>query len=232
MRNSEAWPSYPEWFGDFDGEILDWSSIDSDILLIGDPPSFKILPEVRGNVLVWVIAGGDYIKQYQKVYGKYPFLLNNREFSLYFPRAYIVEGGVNTSLFNVKGRKLRVGYYAGRGAVKGEPEIIKKLKRVSTVQLVPIKGHDNYSMPFVYRDLDYFVTNEKRMGWANMVAEALACHCPVVAESGMNLDPFGDLIIRVDDMTAFFEDAMAQFSWERVVDRLQEVLKLSPFDNC
>ena len=42
------------WF-DFKGKIKDWSNIEADYILVGDPPSFKVLPTVKGKVFIYVM---------------------------------------------------------------------------------------------------------------------------------------------------------------------------------
>ena len=54
-----------DWM-DYSGTIENWSWINADYLLIGDPPSFRILGEVEGEVFIWVIAGGGIFAPVQK----------------------------------------------------------------------------------------------------------------------------------------------------------------------
>jgi hypothetical protein len=216
---------YPDWFGDFRGRIKDWSSIEATAILIGDPPSLKILPQVKGSVYVYVIGGDQYTDQYRAVYGDYPFILNNRVFAKTFPRARIIEGGVNTSHFSAT-RKLVVGYQSGRGPNKGEAEIIAALSHLENVKLRPIEGVDNSLMPFVYGELDYFVVNQKHPGWPNMAVEALACHCPVISMVRQSMDPIEDRVIFVDDLEGFFARPMEHLSWQKVAKQLLEVMEL------
>jgi len=210
-------PGGLDWF-DYAGPIEGWDRIEADVLLIGDPPSFRVLDRADGKVYVWVIAGGHYTKQYKAVEGRYSILLNNRIFLEEFPNARLCEGGVNTDRF--KPNTLRVGYYAGRGSIKGEQQIIRTLGDV--VKLVPIQGYSDAELPFVYRSLDYFVCAETRDGWPNTAAEALACGVPVVSSSRNTL-PFAGRVIQVESLRGFFERPMSEFSWSQVCDRLEEI---------
>jgi glycosyltransferase involved in cell wall biosynthesis len=220
-------PTPVEWMT-YRGQVQDWSSIEADVLLIGDPPSFPALARAAGTVYVWVIAGGEYMRAYVEMHRsrQYPILVNNRIFLSRFPSARLVEGGVNTSAFRPgpgSGAR-RVGYYAGRGAIKGEDVIVKALGDLGSVHLVPISGFSQTELVIVYRSLHYFVCAEQRDGWPNTAAEALACGVPVVSTS-RNTEPFGGRVIVVDDLRTFFEAPMADFSWERVGDRLEEIWK-------
>ena len=207
------------WF-DFHGLLRQVGSETYDVVLIGDPPSFPLLDRFTCPKYVWVIAGGKYIPQYRRLYGQHPFLLNNRVFLEDFPAARLVEGGVNTSHF--RPAKLRVGYYAGRGAAKGEREILGQLMDHPSVRLLPLEGRNNNDLPAYYSSLDYFVAWEQRPGWSNTAAEALACGVPVVT-NGVNCEPFLTRCIVVQSLRDFFLDPMADFSWDRVADRLIEI---------
>ena len=171
----------PDWF-EYRG-WLGWTpDTEADVVLIGDPPSFPMLQQVDAPAYIYVIAGGKYIQQYQKLYGKHPFLLNNRCFLEHFPEARLVEGGVSTSHFQPRSvGHLRVGYYAGRGAIKGEGSIVSELGDLKHIALKPLVGLANHELPQYYRSLDYFVTWEQCPGWSNTAAEALACGVPVIS---------------------------------------------------
>jgi hypothetical protein len=214
-------PKFSSWF-DYRGNLSDWAKIDADIVLIADPPCFPILQHINSPVYVWVIAGGHYVRQYRELSSRYPFLVNNRTFLKEFPDARLVEGGVNVERFYPS--KLVVGYYAGRGWTKGEEDIVGMLGDLPDIKLLPIKGWADLQLPEVYRSLDYFVTWEKRTGWSNTAAEALACGIPVVT-NGMNCEPFSNLVIKTSDLRAFFSKPMAEFSWEAVADKLEEIWK-------
>lgn len=207
---------------DYQGYISDWRDINADVILIADPPSFPILDQARGKVYVWVIAGGQYLPAYRSVADRFPMLLNSRIFSVLFPKARLCEGGVNTQVF--KPTKMRVGYYSGRGRIKGEPEIVDSLKDLENVSLVAINGLSTPELVEVYRSLDYFVCAETREGWPNTAAEAVACGVPVVSTS-FNTEPFSDRVIQVKDLRKFFAGPMDEFSWERTCDRLEAIWK-------
>lgn len=213
----------------YEFRIVGWGNYDEDVHLIGDPPSFSQLKHVT-NPYVWVIAGGKYLDMYQALYKSdvrlaHKFMINNRVFFPYFPIARYCEGGVNTAFFDRDpAKKLRVGFYAGRGAAKGEAQIVAALKPVQHVELVPISGLEHKELRDVYRSLDYFVAWEQRPGWSNTAAEALACGIPVVT-NGNNVEPFRDRCIVVSDLYQYFMGPMHDFSWIKTVDRLEEIWK-------
>lgn len=212
-------PTFDGWMN-YRGRICDWSEIKADVILIADPPSFPILDRVIGKVYVYVIAGGQYLSAYQEMVGKYPMLLNSRVFSLTFPNARLCEGGVNTSVFTPKA--VRVGYYAGRGNIKGEEHIVTSLAGLKNVIPVAIQGLKTPELVEAYKSLDYFVCSELRPGWPNTAVEALACGVPVVSDS-LNTSPFSDRVINVKDLREFFKNPMGDFSWEKTCDRLEEI---------
>lgn len=220
------------WFGSKSKpRVRSWNETpyNVDIMLIGDPTPqcasklSHVAPHT--NVFVWVIAGGDYLKMYRKIYDtesdRLHFLVNNRVFLKYFPNAHLCEGGVNTRLFRID-RQLKVGYYAGRGSIKGEPEIVKALSDLKHVKLIPIQGLTSPELVRKYQTLDYFVAWESREGWSNTAAEALSCGIPVVS-NGCNVEPFSDKVIVVDDLREFFNEPMAAFAWERITDNLEKI---------
>lgn len=196
----------------------------ADALLIGDPPSFGEIAKARCPAYIWVIAGGSYTAQYkaEEAKGRARFLLNNRAFLKEFPDARLCEGGVDTAFWTPKRR--RVGYYAGRGQTKGEQHIVRSLSGLESVSLVPIQGLDDRALLQAYRSLDCFVSWEQREGWSNPSAEALACGVPVVT-NGRNCEPFSDRVIMVEDLRRFFADPMADLSWGRVAQRLEQIWK-------
>lgn len=224
------------WYGDkAKPRVRSWNETpyNVDVLLIGDPTpqcASKISHVAKHtHVFYWVIAGGEYLDMYRKIYAnEHPrlhFIVNNRVFLKHFPKAFLCEGGVNTRLFKIH-RKLRVGYYAGRGRIKGEPIIVESLKDLPHVKLVPIAGHTTQELVTVYQKLDYFVAWEAREGWSNTAAEALACGVPVVS-NGVNVEPFSNRVILVDDLRAFFESPMHDFSWQETTDKLVNIFNLT-----
>ncbi|MBA7612191.1 hypothetical protein ES703_19427 [subsurface metagenome] len=224
------------WFT-YTGKIQHWSKIAADYILIGDPPSFKILPRVHGKVYICVIAGGRFLPMYQQAYGKYPFILNNRVFKKYFPKSYLVEGGVNIHRFKPKSPtpvsdKVRVLFYHTSRAIKGSRDIQHALRGIPGVTLVGLRGLSDQALAEAYHTGDFFVSWEHRAGWGNMAAEALASGLTVVT-NGVNCEPFADRVIRTNDLRKFFSNphnrkirkssSMADFSWEVVVDKLLKV---------
>jgi len=224
------------WFK-FKGRFASWDRVRADRILIGDPPSFRILPKVHGRVYVYVIAGGKYIDQYKTKYGHHPFILNNRVFKRWFPKAYLVEGGVNIHHFHPptlpqSHSGLRVLYYERGGK---NPELIKRsLSGIKGLELIGVRKLNNDQLLARYHSADFLVTWEKRPGWCNMAGEALASGLTVVS-NGVNCEPFINGIIKVKNLRQFFENrsnwskrksySMNEFSWERVVDKLIKIFK-------
>jgi len=218
-----------------DGEAVDWMGflgkisgdpVEADVCLIGDPPSFGRLDSVECPVYVWVIAGGKYIPMYADLYGKHPFIVNNRVFLEEFPKAELIEGGVNTHHFWPT-EKLRVLYYAGRGGIKGEQEIVESLEKISRITLIPVQDVANGDLPALYSSADYFVSWESRPGWSNTAAEALSCGVTVVT-NGTNCEPFAKWCIRLsstDELKEFFEGPMWKFDWQVVCQKLLALWK-------
>jgi len=224
------------WFGDkVRPRVRSWNETpyNVDIMLIGDPTPQCVSKlthvEAHTQVFLWVIAGGEYLNMYRSIYNmeseRLHFVVNNRVFLKYFPKAHMCEGGVNTRLFR-RGRKLKVGYYAGRGKSKGEPDIVSALSDLKSIDLIPIQGKTSHELVKVYQNLDYFVSWETREGWSNTSAEALACGVPVVS-NGVNVEPFENRVIVVGDLRAFFQDPMRDFSWGETTDKLIHIFELT-----
>jgi len=226
------------WF-DYKGSIRDWSKIHADHILIGDPPSFRILSRVHGKIYVYVIAGGRYTPMYRKVYGRYPFILNNRVFRADFPKAHLVEGGVNVQHFLPKKSTLttsdvRILFYDVNREGKNIPYIKHSLSGIPGIRLIGLRGLKDNALVKAYHSGDFFVTWESRAGWCNMAAEALSCGLTVVT-NGVNCEPFIDKVIKVSDLQKFFSNpenrkirrpgSMEKFSWERVTDQLLQIFK-------
>ena len=132
-----GFPQSCKWFN-FKGKITGWADIKADYILIGDPRCFGVLPEVEGKIFIYVIAGQEhYLKMYGEVYGKYPFILNNRVFGEYFPESYLVEGGVNTKEFTPKKRTV-LFYDTDKewNRWKHSTEIKKALTGIDSIELI------------------------------------------------------------------------------------------------
>lgn len=235
-------PGSCRWFK-FNGQIRNCSKIQADRIIFSYPPDFKLMSHAKGRILVYVNAGGDFIKGYKRVYGKYPFIINNRVFRKYFPKSHLIEGGVNIHRFRPhRGKRkpshhIRVLYYDYSGRGKGTNLICQQLKGIRGIELVPLRGLSNEKLAGVYHTGDFFVSWESRPGWSNTAAEALASGLTVVSR-GINCEPFIDKIIRVPDarhLRQFFQRpdirtlrkirSMDEFSWERVVDKLMKIFK-------
>lgn len=223
----------------FSGSVKDWSNIAADRILFGDAGSFQLLPRIRGRIYIYVIAGGMYIEMYKKVYGRYPFITNNRVFLKYFPKAHLVEGGVNIHHFKPTrpvgaSDKVRVLYYNGLGPHKNAGFIRKQLSNINGVKLIGLRGLSNAELARVYQSGDFFVAWESREGWSNTAAEAAASGLTVVT-NGFNCEPFINKVIKVTNLRAFFSDpnnrkirkrcSMKEFSWEVVVDQLLKIIR-------
>jgi len=236
-------PKSCKWFK-FNGRIQSYSKIKADKIIFSYPPIFKLMRRAKGKIFVYVNAGGGFIRGYKKVYRKYPFIINHRAFRKYFPKSHLIEGGVNVHQFrppkeprSASQEKVRVLFYNDRSSLKGGNLIRHKLKGIKGIQLVPLKGLDNEQLSKAYRNGDFFISWESRLGWPNMAAEALASGLTVVSR-GFNCEPFIDKIIRVKDakhLRHFFSKAdirtkrkirtMDEFSWERVCDKLMKVME-------
>lgn len=187
-------------------KVSDCSHIEADFVLVGDPTLASYLPTVKGSVWIYVIAEGGYKPMYEALYGKYPFILSNRKFLKDYPTGTLIEGGVSEQWSR---GKIRVGY-----SPKHSPEVCS-LSEVAGIELIGLMGMSDQKLLDCYRSLDYFVSWEKRGGWANMAAEALSCGVPVIT-NGVNCEPFIERCIRCD----FMEYFRFPFSYKNVVDQL------------
>jgi len=227
-----------DWF-DFKGKVMDCSKIKADYVIVSYPPDFSVLGRVEGKVFVYVIVGGKYIEPYNRIYGTYPFIINNRVFKKWYPKAHLVEGGVNTeffkpsTIFEIRDitKPKKVLYYNKDS--KGGDYIKSQLADLDTIELVGFQGLNNNNLLKMYQSGDFFVSWESREGWSNPSAEALACGLTVVT-NGFNCQPFIDKVIVTTDLRKFFMDSnnlvaqkryysMEQFSWEKVADKLLEL---------
>lgn len=226
------------WF-DYKGSIRDWSKIHADYILIADPPSFRVLPKVKGKIFICVIAGGHFLRMYKGIYEKYPFIVNNRIFLKYFPKAHLVEGGVNIHHFKPMRRaaisdKVEVLYYDSPRMCKGSNYIRTQLAGIDGVKLVGLRDLNNKKLIRAYQNGDFLVAWESREGWCNVAAEAAASGLTVVT-NGVNCEPFRDRVIIVKDLRKFFSDphnrkirkrgSMEEFSWEKVTDQLLKLFR-------
>ncbi len=210
------------WFK-CDFKIKEWSNMEADYILIGDPPCFGVLPKVKGKVFIYVIAAGKYTAMYKKVYGRYPFIAINRTSLEFFPDAYLTEVGVNTKWFTPKRRK--VLFYNDRRSCKNSDHIKKQLGGLKNVELVGLKNLNNEQMRRAYQNGDYFVAWETRGGGTcNTAAEAIASGLTVVT-NGVNTEPYANRVIKVKDLRRFFTNPMEEFSWEHIADKLLVIFK-------
>ncbi len=204
-------------------KIKNWSDISADYILIGDPPSFKVLRRVKGKIFVYVIAAGKYTPMYQEVYGMYPFIVINRSSLELFPDAYVTEVGVNTEWFRPK--KRRVLYYDSKRSFKNSAHIREQLSGLDNVELIGLSNLDNGQIRMAYQSGDYFVAWETRGGGTcNTAAEAIASGLTVVT-NGVNTEAYANRVIKVDNLREFFTDPMKEFSWERIADKLLEIFE-------
>lgn len=208
---------------DFKGEMASFKEIGSHIhlFLLGHPrsPCTDVLPLLDKTIpiYIYVIAGGEYIRDYRKLEKRYPLVVNNRSFLEYFPKARVIEGGVNTSYFRPE--KLRVAYHGAKGGT-----VEKELSLIPFIELIPLKNLDDESLLKAYQRADWFVSWEERPGWANMAAEALSCGCGVVS-NGVNTQPFQDKIVVVDDLQEFFLDPLSNLNWKYVARKWEDIFK-------
>jgi len=199
--------------------------LDVDFCLCGEPLLFKHLKKVRGDAYIYVIGGGQAnYPLYRKVYGRYPFILNNREFYNIFPNAHLVEGGVDTSFWTPKwkheGRKPKVAYYNSALQNKNEQYIRNQLSDIA--KLYPFCGLDDNQLREHYWKMDYLVTAETDWGWSNPAAEAVSCGLPVISV-GVNTEPFENGVIRVSNLRQFFTHPMLEFDWHETAKQLLRI---------
>ncbi len=211
-----------KWFK-CDFPIKGWDNIEADYLLLGDPPSFKVLRRVKGKVFIYVIAAGKYTAMYQEVYMKYPFIVINKTSLELFPNALVTEVGVNTEWFRPKKRK--VLYYDDPRPCKNSAHIREQLGNLENIELIGLSGLNNEGMRSAYQYGDYFVAWETRGGGTcNTAAEAIASGLTVVT-NGVNTEPYANRVIKVDNLREFFTDPMKEFSWERITDKLLKIFE-------
>ncbi|KKK55450.1 hypothetical protein LCGC14_3074440, partial [marine sediment metagenome] len=209
-----------KWFK-CDFPIKGWDNIEADYILIGDPPSFKVLDKVKGEIFIYVIAAGKYTPMYQEVYGRYPFIVINRTSLELFPDAYVTEVGVNTEWFRPKKRK--VLYYNDSRPCKNSAHIREQLGNLENIELIGLRNLDNGQIRAAYQEGDYLVAWESRWGGTcNTAAEAIASGLTVVT-NGVNTEAYANRVIKVDNLREFFTDPMKEFSWERIVNKLLEI---------
>lgn len=203
--------------------IKDWSNIEGDCILIGDPPSFSVIPRVKGKIFIYVLAAGGYTSMYKEVYGKYPFIAINRTSLEFFPNAYLTEVGVNTSWFTPKKRK--VLFYNDKRPIKNALYIKRQLSGIDSIELIGLRGLNNEQIRDAYQNGDYFVAWETRGGGTcNTAVEALASGLTVVT-NGVNTDPYSDRVIKVKNLRKFFTDPMGEFSWEGIADKWLKIFR-------
>lgn len=212
-----------DWF-DFKGKIVNWrQGIKADIIMIGDPQILPATELMDGKIFVWVFASGPYKEMYDKYYGKFPFIANNRWFLKDYPNAFLCEGGINTKHF--KPKKRRVLFYSGgeRGLHKQGHIIYEQLGNLSDIELVELKDLNNDQLAEAYHTGDCFVAWEMEGGFSNTAAEAIASGLPVVT-NGNNCEPFLDKVIVVKNLREFFTDPMKENTWEKTVDELLKII--------
>ena len=202
-----------EW--DLPFTVKDWSHIEDTYIITGDPLSRPDFKTVKGEIFVWIIAGGEYYKHYDKL-TQYKMLANNPEFLERFPKATLVCGG--TSDF-WKPKSVRVGYH-GRKAKTVEDQ----LRGLSRVTLVPMKNMTDEELRDTYYSLDWFASAEPRLGWCNMAAEAISCGVPVVTMD-QNSSGFADKVLHVESLRDFFTDPMKDYRWSKVCQELINIFE-------
>jgi len=211
---------------DFKGkyEFLDQKKIDVDFLLCSEPSTFHILPRVVGDIYIYVNGGGENnMAGFRRVYGKYPFVLNNRSFYKDFPNSYLVEGGLDTSFWKPKKKKPRVAYYNSTLQNKGEEYIRKELADI--VELIPFCGLDDEKVRELYYGVDYFISAEHQPGWANPAIEALSCGTPVIV-AGINCEPYEYGVIKVRSLRQFFKHPALEFDWHNIAKQFLDIWEI------
>jgi hypothetical protein len=204
-----------EW--DLPFPVKDWSDIKDTYVITGDPLSRPDLSTVKGKLFIWVIAGGEYFKHYDKL-TQYPMLVNNPEFLKRYPKAIVVTGGVSDFW---QPKKLRVGFHGSKGKT-----VLEQLGDLPNVVLVPMKGLTDEALRATYHSLDWFASAEPRLGWCNMAAEALACGVPVVTMDD-NSAAFSERVLRVKSLRSFFSDPLKDLRYSSVCQNLLDVFEAS-----
>jgi len=215
---------------DFKGkyEFIDQKKLKVDFLLCSEPSIFRFLPRVTGDVYIYINGGGEKnMAAFRRVYKRYPFVLNNRIFYKWFPDAYLVEGGVDTSFWKpewkAENRKPRVAYYNAYFQNKGEEYIRKELSDI--VDLVPFCGLDDEKLRELYWNVDYFVSAENQAGWANPAIEAISCGVPVIT-AGINCEPFENGVIKVKSLRQFFKHPALEFDWHNTAKQFLDIWEI------
>ncbi len=193
--------------------VKDWSHIEDTYIITGDPLSRPDLSKVLGKLFVWVIAGGEYFKHYDKL-TQYAMLVNNPKFLARYPKATVVAGGVSDFW---QPKKLRVGFHGGKAR-----RVLEELGQLDNVILVPMKGLTDDALRDIYRSLDWFASAEERLGHCNMSAEAIACGTPVVTMDD-NSSAFNERVLHVKSLRDFFSDPMKDLRYSAVCQKLIEV---------
>ena len=205
-------------------EPIDQKKLKADFLLCSEPSIFHLLPRVTGDVYIYVNGGGeDNMAAFRRVYNRYPFVLNNRVFYKWFPNAYLVEGGVDTSFWKPKKKRPKVAYYNSFFQNKGEAYIKKELSDI--VELIPFCGLDDEQLRELYYSVDYFVSAEHQVGWANPSIEALSCGVPVVV-AGINCEPFENGVIKVKSLRQFFKHPALEFDWHNTAKQFLDIWEI------
>jgi len=224
FNNKANWREFKGEFKD----LIKSKKIEVDFLLCSEPSIFHFLPRVTGDIYIYVNGGGkDNMAAFRRVYKRYPFVLNNRIFYKWFPNAYLVEGGVDTSFWKPKwkaeNRKPRVAYYNAVFQNKGEAYIRKELTGI--VDLVPFCGLDDKKLRELYWNIDYFVSAEHQVGWANPAIEAISCGVPVVV-AGINCEPFENGVIKVKSLRQFFKHPALEFDWHNTAKQFLDIWEI------
>ncbi len=202
-----------EW--DFPFPVKDWSNIEDTYVITGDPLSRPDFSTIRGKLFIWVIAGGEYFKHYDKL-TQYPMLVNNPKFLDRYPKATVLTGGISDFW---QPKKRRVGFHGGKGKI-----VLEQLKDLSNITLVPLTGLTDEALRDTYHSLDWFASAEPRLGWCNMAAEALACGVPVVTMD-QNSSGFHERVLNVKSLRDFFSDSMKDLRYSVVCQQLIEVFE-------
>lgn len=195
-----------EWLTEARFPVRRWrDGIHADFLIMGEPRDIPDLRSVSGALFVWIIAGGEYLPFYHKLYESYPCFANNPGFLADFPRARFLQAGL-PEVFR-PAQPLRVGYHGLKADVVEE-----QLGGHPNVVLVKMLDMDDAALCACYNTLDWFASAEPRIGWSGMGAEALACGVPVVTMDD-NCDGYLERVIKVSSLRRFFDDPMAEYRW-------------------
>jgi len=221
VDKADSKPNWMEFLGlAEDARDIDFKDLKEDVLMLGDPSGFERLQKFPGLKLLYLIGGGDYVKQYENYLkeNSVNFLVgNNYWYKPLFKEAHIIVGGVNTDFFkplNIEKVPNSILFY-GRwnSGHLGLNELYEQIKGRGHLMAFDQKRYmkddiEEYScttqeqLREVYNKATIFVSAHNCSGINNTVLEAMACGCPVVTNGigtdNITKDGFNALVVPTD----------------------------------